>query len=1190
MLVKITVSLDTQVVITQPSPLRIKAGAFVSIAVAFTRGARIIALSEGAVIELAVKPRNQWTGGLLAYLNAFELESGNIYTGILNCASLSLLSALGISDSVPANDHAQLEASAEITWTFNGLKFRSSTFPLIIETPLTDANPIPAPDPEVYPPPATIALKSELPQLLDLAPYALKSEIPVTGTSAALDVGVPNGVATLDADGKLVESQLPGAFALKTEIPVFATEDEAADGLRSDVVMSPLDVVKWFEARLPGNAGLALLGDDSWGLPDLSAYSGALAGDGSNVSGVTGIGLGSQFGLQFYDDGSGQWISGGPIQVPSLMGTDGASLTDDVGVWRSSSGIDAPWFSGDGAALSGVNAIQLSSPYGASLYDIGDGSWLSNAGVTAPLFAGSFTGDGSLLTGLNELDPVFGAWLETMPNISAFTNDAGYLSEETEPQFNEWLLSLAGDSGLTIGGAFSCDSTKISSDGLGNIQVSGSVTASSFFGDGSQLTNIVIPALNSPYGSAIYDEGWGSWHVTGNLSAGTFFGSFSGDGSGLSNVYATPSQLYSSYGYSIYDTGSGNWHVDGELNANRFSGAFVGDGSGLYNVSATPGELTSSYGLRIYDSGSGSWQVEGTVSAGRFYGAFTGDGSGLSNVYATTSQLTSPYGYSIYDAGWGNWQVNGSVTASHFSGDGSGLYNVYATPSQLTSPYGYSIYDTGWGNWSVNGNMSANRFYGAFTGDGSGLSNVYATPSQLTSPYGSSIYDAGWGNWQVNGSVTASRFSGDGSGLYNVYATPSQLTSPYGYTIYDTGWGNWSVNGTISANRFYGAFTGDGSGLSNVYATPSQLNSPYGYSIYDAGWGNWQVNGSITASHFSGDGSGLSNVYATPSQITSPYGYSIYDTGWGNWQVSGNMSASTFYGAFSGDGSGLYNVYATPSQLTSPYGYSISDMGGGNWQVLGSLSSDSIYGSFSGDGSFLQNVSAQNAYCDEYGNCIFGSYAQQTGYYSWLGAGTADLAYEADHASRASSDDWGNQLYGAGNIQWDFFGGSPSPGDVATFDGANWRPAPAALVPLTVASAAERFGVTGLKTGGMVKQLDNRTVYLVLDPKDCGSELGWVPIGPFILIPANSESLAIDNMSPALGDTITCSTGSWSDNPTGYAYQWYRNGESINDATSASYTVMPEDNGCSLQCVVSASNAAGAGSDSVTIPLVSFPA
>jgi hypothetical protein len=580
------------------------------------------------------------------------------------------------------------------------------------------------------------------------------------------------------------------------------------------------------------------------------------------------------------------------------------------------------------------------------------------------------------------------------------------------------------------------------------------------------------------------------------------------------------------------------------MNANRFSGAFSGDGSGLYNVYATPSQLTSPYGSRIYDSGGGNWQVEGVVSAARFYGAFTGDGSGLSNVYATLSQLNSPYGYSIYDAGWGNWQVNGSISASHFNGDGSGLTNVYATPSQLTSPYGYSIYDMGWGNWSVNGNMSANRFYGAFSGDGSGLTNVYATPSQLTSPYGSSIYDSGWGSWQVNGTITASRFNGDGSGLSNVYATPSQLTSPYGYSVYDTRLGQlageWEHSSARSVQR------------RRLWA--------------------------------------LQCACDPEPDSTVPTGYSIYDSGWGNWQVSGNLSASRFYGAFSGDGSGLYNVYATPSQLTSSYGYSISDVGGGNWQVVGSLSSDSIYGSFSGDGSFLQNVSAQNASCDEYGNCIFGSYAQQTGYYTGLSAGTADLAYDAEHASRASSDNWGNQLYGAGNIQWDFFGGSPSPGDVATFDGTSWRPAPATPVPLTVASALERFGVTGLKTGGMVKQLDNRTVYLVLDPKDCGSELGWVPIGPFILIPANSEPLAIDNMSPALGDTITCSAGSWSDNPTGYAYQWYRNGEIIGGATSAAYTVVPEDNGGSLQCVVSATNAAGTGSDSATIPLVSFPA
>jgi len=69
--VKITVSLDTQAVITQPSPLRFKAGCFNPLEVAFTRGSQTMPLPDVAVIEFALKPRNQWTGGLLAYLNAF---------------------------------------------------------------------------------------------------------------------------------------------------------------------------------------------------------------------------------------------------------------------------------------------------------------------------------------------------------------------------------------------------------------------------------------------------------------------------------------------------------------------------------------------------------------------------------------------------------------------------------------------------------------------------------------------------------------------------------------------------------------------------------------------------------------------------------------------------------------------------------------------------------------------------------------------------------------------------------------------------------------------------------------------------------------------------------------------------------------------------------------------------------------
>jgi len=861
--VKITVSLDSQAVITQPTPLRIKAGGFVPVAIAFTRASQNVSLPQGTVIEIAIKPRNQWTGGLLAYLSAFDLTAGNIYTGTLNCASTSLLGALGLNDTTPLNDLPQLEASAEVTWSFGGQKFRSSTFPLTVETPVTDDNPIPTPDPELYPAPAAIALKSEIPTLPDLTPYALKSEIPVVGTAAKLDAGVPNGAATLDGVGKLVQGQVPDSVALKTEIPAFASAIEAAAGTRPDVVMSPSDVVDWFNAKLPGNAALAFLGNDSWGLPDLSTYSGMLAGDGSNVTDVTGIALNSLFGNQFYDNGTGIWISTATLQAPGMNGNHGASFYDNFGTWAFNNGIDAPFFSGDGTNLSNLTAFQLISPFG----------------------------------------------------------------------------------------------------------------------------------------------------------------------------------------YSIYDSGEGSWQVDGILNANAF------------------------------------------------FGSFSGDGTNLSNLVAL--QLISPYGNSIYDSGSGNWQVGGNLYANGFFGDGSNLSNL--TAFQLISPAGYSIYDSGSGNWQVDGNLYANSVYGAFSGDGTNLSNL--TAFQLTSPYGNSIYDSGSGNWQVNGSLTANGFSGDGSGLYNLFANSA-----------------------------------------------AQLNSQYGYSIYDAGWGSWQVNGNIYANSFSGDGSGLGNINA--SQLNSPYGYSIYDSGWGNWQVNGSLNASWFYGSFSGDGSQLQNVYS------------------------------------------------QYAYCDQYGNDIANTYAQQWGYYSSLSVGNADWASNSQYANDSSNadwayysdyaynDQWGCQLYGAGNIQSNFFGGSPNTGDVATFDGNYWSPSPVSSLPITVANAAARFAASGLKTGWLVKQLDNRTVYQVLDPNDCATELGWVPVGPFILIPANSTPLVIDNTSPTLGTTIHCSAGTWSDNPTAYAYQWNRNGSPISGATALAYTLVAADDGASLQCVVSATNAAGTGTDNALIALV----
>jgi hypothetical protein len=67
--------------------------------------------------------------------------------------------------------------------------------------------------------------------------------------------------------------------------------------------------------------------------------------------------------------------------------------------------------------------------------------------------------------------------------------------------------------------------------------------------------------------------------------------------------------------------------------------------------------------------------------------------------------------------------------------------------------------------------------------------------------------------------------------------------------------------------------------------------------------------------------------------------------------------------------------------------------------------------------------------------------------------------------------------------------------------------------------------------------------------------------------------------TPAVGATLTCSKGQWSEEPTSFSYQWWRDQATINQATSSTYRVQGEDQGHSLSCEVTAANAAGKNSE-----------
>jgi hypothetical protein len=77
-------------------------------------------------------------------------------------------------------------------------------------------------------------------------------------------------------------------------------------------------------------------------------------------------------------------------------------------------------------------------------------------------------------------------------------------------------------------------------------------------------------------------------------------------------------------------------------------------------------------------------------------------------------------------------------------------------------------------------------------------------------------------------------------------------------------------------------------------------------------------------------------------------------------------------------------------------------------------------------------------------------------------------------------------------------------------------------------------------------------------------------------VPINTAQPQIQG-TPTQGQAVTCTTGSWSNSPTGFAYQWSRDGSPIGGATSASNTIAAADVGHGLTCTVTASNASGAG-------------
>ena len=74
--------------------------------------------------------------------------------------------------------------------------------------------------------------------------------------------------------------------------------------------------------------------------------------------------------------------------------------------------------------------------------------------------------------------------------------------------------------------------------------------------------------------------------------------------------------------------------------------------------------------------------------------------------------------------------------------------------------------------------------------------------------------------------------------------------------------------------------------------------------------------------------------------------------------------------------------------------------------------------------------------------------------------------------------------------------------------------------------------------------------------------------------------------TPKVGSTLTCVPGAYTNGPTGYDYQWSRDGTPIAGATSPKYVVTVSDEGLTLTCTVRALNSGGLGSAATSTGLI----
>ncbi|HEY7795157.1 MAG TPA: FG-GAP-like repeat-containing protein [Gaiellaceae bacterium] len=168
--------------------------------------------------------------------------------------------------------------------------------------------------------------------------------------------------------------------------------------------------------------------------------------------------------------------------------------------------------------------------------------------------------------------------------------------------------------------------------------------------------------------------------------------------------------------------------------------------------------------------------------------------------------------------------------------------------------------------------------------------------------------------------------------------------------------------------------------------------------------------------------------------------------------------------------------------------------------------------------------------------------------------------------------------------------GTPQVGQSLTLDQGTWSGNPTPTLArrwqsCDGGSCSDVPGATGT-TYVIAAADENRTLRAVVTATNNqgSAQAVTAPTAVVVPLPPGNTAAPVVTGTPQVGQSVGTSNGSWTNNPTAFAYQWQRcqggSCSNIGGATSSSYGIVAGDAGFTLAAVVRASNAGGTTSAS----------